>query len=80
MLGWIFSPIGKIVGGGLIAAVVAGALMLWHKSEYVSRAELDQWKQYSADLAAVYAKREIIVEKYKQEKEEAEQETEKKRS
>lgn len=56
------------MSGGLIAAVIAGSLYLWHRSEYVSRAELDQWKDYSKALVKAAEKREEILKKYTEEK------------
>lgn len=64
MISWILSPLGKLLSGGLITTIVIGAVVLWHKSEYVSRAELNQWKQYASDLDQVYSKREIILMEY----------------
>ena len=67
MFAWLLTGVGKWVAGGLIAAVLAGSLMLWHRMEYVPRAELNQWKEYSSNLAKAYEKRELIIQKYEEE-------------
>jgi hypothetical protein len=67
MLKFLFSGVGTWIGGGLIAAVIAGSLFLWHRMEYVPRAELEQWKEYSSNLAKAYEKRELIIQKYEEE-------------
>ena len=59
--------VGAWIGGGLIAAVIAGSLIVWHRMEYVPRAELEQWKEYSSNLAKAYEKRELIIQKYEEE-------------
>lgn len=68
MLGWLTSGLGKWLSGGLIAVVIAGSLYLWHRSEFVARAELTQWKTYARDLVKASEKREQILRKYTEEK------------
>ena len=68
MMGFLFSGIMRWVSGGLIVAVIAGSLYLWHKNTYVHRVELQQWQEYTTNLQKAYQKREQILKQFEQEK------------
>jgi hypothetical protein len=64
-----------LIGGAFAAAIVAGAIA-WHKWNFVSRAEVQRWKDYSQELLAASAEKERLGIQAEKEREDAEQKIE----
>jgi len=77
MFAFLFSGLGRWLSMGLIGSLIVGGLVVWFKMNYVSKVELDQYKEYTSNLAKAYAKKEKILQTYIEEKDSDEEQIKK---
>jgi hypothetical protein len=64
------SVVGRVVMGGAFSVILIGAVVMWHKANFVPAVEVEYWKKYSEQLIAGIEKQKQTLSEYEDKLEE----------